>query len=628
MEAVKFENVYFSYGSEEDSDEAVFAAETAFALSGVDFSVQEGEFVAVLGHNGSGKSTLARLINGLLAPSSGKITVLGLDACEDKNLFDIRKQVGIVFQNPDNQMVASIVEDDIAFGPENIGIPRKEIGERISFALDAVGMEQFRSSTPSRLSGGQKQRIAIAGVLALKPRVMILDESTAMLDPRGRKEVMDVVLRLNKEEKITVILITHFPEEAMLADRAVVMSGGKIVLQGAPEEVLKRGEELKKYSLTLPKSLKICRGLTEAGLPVADGMSAEEVSENIAIALQGKTLNVAKTENADESFNKPQGEIGRVVCKNLHHVYNAKSAFETYALNEVDLEIFPGDFFGIIGHTGSGKSTFVQHLNALLRLPTAEKKYKPKKIKKGQMPPLSTTLRVNGYDLTDKNTDFKELRSKVGMVFQYPEYQLFAETVKEDVAFGLRNFKENLSDAEIEKAVREALLTVGLDYEQVKNRSPFELSGGQKRRVAIAGVIVTKPEILILDEPAAGLDPLGKEEIMGLLHKIHSEWCKTVVIVSHDMDEIAENCNRAAIFSEGKLVGVDKPAKLFKEMDKIDKVGLDVPFTTKVVCGLKNHGIEIECDFTVKDFLQKTLDLIKTTGAGMRLPTEGGHENA
>jgi len=368
--------------------------------------------------------------------------------------------------------------------------------------------------------------------------------------------------------------------------------------------------------------------LTEGGLPVADGMTAEEVAENIAFALQGKILNAPQNENADEPETETQGEIGRVVCKNLHHVYNAKSAFETYALNGVDLEIFPGDFFGIIGHTGSGKSTFVQHLNALLRLPTAEKKYKPKKVKKGQTPPLATTLRVNGYDLTDKNTDFKELRSKVGMVFQYPEYQLFAETVKEDVAFGLHNFKASLSESEIETAVREALSTVGLDYEQVKNRSPFELSGGQKRRVAIAGVIVTKPEILILDEPAAGLDPLGKEEIMELLHKIHREWCKTVVIVSHDMDEIAENCNRAAIFSEGKLVGVDKPKKLFREIEKINKVGLDVPFTTKVVCGLRNRGIEIECDFTVQDFLRKTLNLIKTTGAGMRSPTEGGRENA
>ena len=207
MEAIKFEQVHFSYQADENDE--VFSTDATFSLDGLDFSVQEGEFVAVLGHNGSGKSTLARLANGLLEPTSGKITVLGYDAGDGKNLFEIRKRVGIVFQNPDNQTVASIVEDDIAFGPENIGVPREEIGARIDFALSAVGMEKYRHATTSRLSGGQKQRVAIAGVLALKPRVMILDESTAMLDPRGRKEVMEVVKKLNKDEKITVILITQ-----------------------------------------------------------------------------------------------------------------------------------------------------------------------------------------------------------------------------------------------------------------------------------------------------------------------------------------------------------------------------------------------------------------------------------
>lgn len=223
MEAIRFENVYFSYGEGENDP---------FALSGVSLSVEEGEFVAVLGHNGSGKSTLARLTNGLLSPASGKISVFGMDAAEQKNLFEIRKNVGVVFQNPDNQTVASIVEDDIAFGPENVGIPREEIGKRIDFALNAVGMSEFRTATPARLSGGQKQRIAIAGVLALRPKIMILDEATAMLDPRGRKEVIDVVLRLNREEKITVVLITHFPEEALLADRALVLNRGEIVMPG------------------------------------------------------------------------------------------------------------------------------------------------------------------------------------------------------------------------------------------------------------------------------------------------------------------------------------------------------------------------------------------------------------
>ncbi|MBQ4053115.1 MAG: ATP-binding cassette domain-containing protein, partial [Clostridia bacterium] len=275
------------------------------------------------------------------------------------------------------------------------------------------------------------------------------------------------------------------------------------------------------------------------------------------------------------------------------------------------------------------KSTFVQHLNALLKVPSAQKKYKEKKPKKGQPTPPKTVLSVNGYDLTDKKTDFQELRSKVGMVFQYPEYQLFAETVFEDVAFGLKNFKKDLTEAEIETAVREALETVGLDYEKVKNRSPFELSGGQKRRVAIAGVIVTKPQILVLDEPAAGLDPLGKEEIMALLHKIHGDWCKTVIIVSHDMDEIAENCNRAAIFSEGKVCVTDTPKGLFTDVEKIFALGLDVPFTAKIAQICRRNGIQIDCDYTVSDFVRKTLDNLKKIGDGTRLTSlEGGQADA
>lgn len=637
MTAVKFEKVHFSYKSDDTQDENVFAEETAFSLDGVDFSVEEGEFVAVLGHNGSGKSTLARLTNGLLSPSDGEITVFGLDAKDPKNLFEIRKQVGIVFQNPDNQTVASIVEDDVAFGPENVGIEREEIGKRISFALDAVGMGEFREATPSRLSGGQKQRIALAGVLALKPRVMILDEATAMLDPRGRKEVMDVVLRLNREEKITVILITHFPEEAMLADRAIVMSGGRIVMEGKPAEIFAREKELEKYSLTLPRQIRVCRGLRQDGVDIADTMDENEIADGILSVLNGLKSDCVLERNNERVGDgtrstqiSPEGKgDGAVYCENLSFVYNPKSPFETHALDNVHLRINAGDFFGIIGHTGSGKSTFVQHLNALLKVPSAQKKYKEKKPKKGQTLPPKTVLTVNGFDLTDKKTDFRALRSKVGMVFQYPEYQLFAETVFEDVAFGLKNFNKNITSAEIETAVRDALETVGLSYEKVKNRSPFELSGGQKRRVAIAGVIVTKPQILVLDEPAAGLDPLGKEEIMALLHKIHGDWCKTVIVVSHDMDEIAENCNRAAIFSDGKIVVTDTPKGLFTGVDKILSLGLDVPFTAKIAQRCRQNGFAIDCDYTVTDFVQKTLQKIKNMGDGTRLtPPEGGQTNA
>lgn len=310
----------------------------------------------------------------------------------------------------------------------------------------------------------------------------------------------------------------------------------------------------------------------------------------------------------------------RIVAEHLSYTYNPSSPFETAALKDVSLTIEEGEFFGIIGHTGSGKSTFVQHLNGLLRLPSSLKKYRPKKYKKGQTPPPAPVLRVGEFDLADKKTNFRALRRSVGMVFQYPEYQLFAETVRDDVAFGLKNFSEKkLTDAEIDQAVKAALEVVGLDYEELKEKSPFELSGGQKRRVAIAGVIVTRPEILVLDEPAAGLDPLGKREVMELLHKLHREWCKTVIIVSHDMDEISENCTQAAVFADGRVKYVLPPHELFRHADELTALGLDVPLTAKLCMQLKTMGIDIDCDFTTKDFSEKVLEVWRA-----RRKNEGG----
>ena len=276
MEAIRFDKVKFMY-REEDG---------VYAVNGVTLSVNEGEFVAVLGRNGSGKSTLAKLVNALLVPTEGKAEVFGLDTADAKNVFEIRKNAGMVFQNPDNQTVASIVEDDVAFGPENIGVPREEIAKRIDFALDAVGMQAFRHAAPSRLSGGQKQRVAIAGVLAIRPKIMILDESTAMLDPRGRREVMDVVKKLNKEEGMTVILITHFMDEALEADRAIVMHRGEVVMDGTPEEIFARSEELESYNLTLPRAAYISKKLAEGGMPVKGAFSAEELAEEICASLR------------------------------------------------------------------------------------------------------------------------------------------------------------------------------------------------------------------------------------------------------------------------------------------------------------------------------------------------------
>jgi energy-coupling factor transport system ATP-binding protein len=294
----------------------------------------------------------------------------------------------------------------------------------------------------------------------------------------------------------------------------------------------------------------------------------------------------------------------RIEVKNLSYIYSEKSkALQHKALDDVSLTIEEGEFFGIIGHTGSGKSTFVQHLNGLIRVGKD----------KG-------SIKVGEYDLCDKKCNLKELRSKVGMVFQYPEYQLFADTVFEDVAFGLRNFKPETSEREVEQCVREAIEKVGLNYQSVKDVSPFDLSGGQKRRVAIAGVIVTKPEILVLDEPAAGLDPRGKEEIMSLLHDLKNSWCKTVIIVSHDMDEIAENCDRVAVFSGGKVLLEAQTQQLFKAVKELDDAGLGLPFTAQVLHELNELGVQLEAPLTLDGF-------VKSLASAYKMQTEGGRDN-
>ncbi|MBQ8196973.1 MAG: energy-coupling factor transporter ATPase [Clostridia bacterium] len=267
MALINVENVSFSYDKK------------IKALKSVSLSVERGEYIAVIGHNGSGKSTLAKLLNGLMIADDGEIIVDGLSVREKKNLFEIRKRVGVVFQNPDNQIVASIVEDDVAFGPENLGIPRKEIGERIDFALNAVGMTEFRKSSPMRLSGGQKQRIAIAGVLALMPKVLVLDESTAMLDPKGRQEVLSVVKKLNKEKGVTVIAITHYMEEIVDADKVIVLDGGEIKMAGTPEEIFARRKELKDIGLEVPLSSFIAQKLIDLGVPVENVLTEDGLVE-------------------------------------------------------------------------------------------------------------------------------------------------------------------------------------------------------------------------------------------------------------------------------------------------------------------------------------------------------------
>ena len=264
MPLLTAENVSFSYDKKNK------------VLKNINLSVNEGEFISIIGHNGSGKSTLAKLFNALILPDEGKITVDGFCSQDKNSLFEIRQRVGVVFQNPDNQLVASIVEDDVAFGPENLGVPRKEIGERIDFALKSVVMERFRKKSPERLSGGQKQRIAIAGVLALKPKILVLDESTAMLDPKGRKEVLSVVKKLNKEQGVTVIAITHYMEETVDSDKVIIINDGKIEIEGTPEQVFSQKDKIKEMGLELPPASILADKLIEKGIALPKGILTEQ----------------------------------------------------------------------------------------------------------------------------------------------------------------------------------------------------------------------------------------------------------------------------------------------------------------------------------------------------------------
>ncbi len=277
----------------------------------------------------------------------------------------------------------------------------------------------------------------------------------------------------------------------------------------------------------------------------------------------------------------------QIVAKNLSFIYGEKTkAIAIKALDNVSVTVNEGEFFGIIGHTGSGKSTFVQHLNGLIRV--------------GKN---NGELKVGEFDLTDKKCDLKGLRSRVGMVFQYPEHQLFAETVYDDVAFGLRSFNKGISEFEVAERAQKAIETVGLNYQEIKDKSPFELSGGQKRRVAIAGVIVTEPEVLVLDEPAAGLDPVGKREFITLLKQLHKGFVRTIIIVSHDMNLISENCDKVAVFVKGTIAAVGTPKQVFSDYEKVAEYGLELPLTAQLTRALAEQGVNLDSDLTVDGFI-------------------------
>ena len=649
-----------------------------FALDGVSAHVETGEFLCILGGNGSGKSTLAKHLNALLVPDEGRVVVDGMDTADAECTYAVRKTCGMVFQNPDDQLVASLVEDDVAFGPENLGIPTPELRERVTQALEDVGLSGFERHETHALSGGQKQRVAIAGVLAMNPSVLVLDEASAMLDPRGRAGLMRVCHELH-ERGMTIVMITHFMEEAAQADRVIVMERGRVALEGTPDEVLLQADALDRLNLDVPFAARLSLDARRAGVNVAPTVNADELAQRVlALAGAGAQVTaaangasapaaqpVAAAEDSQEGAGSSQAEgasgngsnafptqeaaasmpasfsasagidatgsqtgsendngglfptcsdvAGKLVSVaasgdagavsagtgtpliefcDVSFTYDAAEAKRQrkrggqqakrqakwgnapdslWAIRNVSFAVHQGEFLGIAGHTGSGKSTIIQHMNSILK-------------------PTSGQVLVMGADISDKRCE-ASLRGSIGVVFQYPEHQLFAETVYKDVAFGPRNL--GLKDNEVDARVLESLERVGLAFDEVAEKSPFELSGGQQRRVAFAGILAMNPRVLVLDEPAAGLDPASRTSFLGMISRLHQQGL-TVVMVSHSMDDLARMCDRVAIMNEGQLLGIGAPDQLFLRAAELKRVGLGTTEAQAFASELAAGGMAVE----------------------------------
>ncbi len=531
------------------------------AVSDMSLTISQGDFWVVLGQNGSGKSTLSRLMNALLLPKEGTVVIDGLQTSDETHLWQIRRTVGVVFQNPDNQIVATTVEEDVAFGPENLGIPQPEIRNRVDEALETVAMSSYLTHSPHMLSGGQKQRVAIAGILAMKPKCIVLDEATSMLDPEGRLEVLEAIRSLHRDHGMTVVLITHHMEEAIGAKHVLVMQSGGTLISGTPGEVFQQSGVLRDAGLDVPQMTAFGEALRDAGLyegmlPVLPGEAAE-MMDRVFATHSPSWDTVAEHAGAAEVDTDVVENAPAIRVTDLRHVYMPGTLYERTALDGISLSVRKGEVLGIIGHTGSGKSTLVQHLNGLLKA-------------------TSGTLEVEGRRVDAKS--LKALRRKVGLIFQYPEHQLFEETVYKDIVFGL--LQMGLSKDETDRRVQKVATLLSLTPEMLE-KSPFELSGGQKRRAAIAGVLVMEPAILILDEPTAGLDPKGSREVFRLLKDLNRKEGTTILFISHNMEDIAAFSDRVAVLRDGRLAMLGTPHNVFARQEELTRMHLDVPAITR-----------------------------------------------
>lgn len=530
-------------------------------LNGVSFSIDPGEYVALIGANGSGKTTLARHLNALLTPDSGDVLIDGKNTREPRACARIRAEIGMVFQQPEDQIVSALVEEDVAFGPENLCRLPAEIREMVRQALVSVGMEEFRRRQTHLLSAGQLQRVALAGVLAMQPRAIIFDEATAMLDPAGRRDVLACMSALHRLGT-TVISITHRMDELLHADRVLVLNHGRLVFDGKPQVFFEDPDLVKANNLELPAALEFAKRFPGWFQNIS---FSPALPRTLLAAIPPFTGTRAAVDSQDEN-EIPERET-LIDVKNLAFSYSQDSYLAVPALYDVSMTMTRGAAHGLAGATGAGKSTLLQHLNGLYR-------------------PQQGSVRVGAFDLNAAERDLKALRRYVGLVFQNPELYFFKQYVGDEIAFGPRMLG---CSEELRQRVHWAMDLTGLDFERDKDRILSALSGGEQRKVALAAGLALHPGILILDEPTAGLDPFSRRILLQNLKQLITNGTQ-LLFSSHQMEEITSLAENLTVLSKGVSLRTAPVHEIFLDRALLQRAELEQPFSIQLAEALREKN--------------------------------------
>ncbi len=568
---ISIEDVVFKYPDHAASDRDT--------LHNINLQINEGEYIAVLGANGSGKSTLARMMNALILPDRGSIRVNGLDTREKSNLASIRKIIGMVFQFPEEQIFSSTIEEDVAFGLENFGWQYEPMHKRVQEVLTELDLWEIRQRPSYLLSAGQTQRLALAGVLAIRPHCIVFDEATSMLDPLGRQTVLHQMKQLYQEGN-TVIHITHSMEEAAQANRAIVLMLGEVVYDGKPSDLFSGKYDLSQWRLELPGELQLIADLRDGGLNIPGEISTLDILSDWMVDHNICPAGLAGS--GDPGTEYPY----EIEVHQLGHIYLEGTPYQTRALRSTNLQVEQASCHGLIGVTGSGKSTLLQHLNGLLR-------------------PQIGSVRIGPYDTGDKKFTLSELVQYAGLVMQNPEVQFFQEFVGDEIAFGPRTVK---IQQPLAARVRWAMQQVGLDFEQFKDRRIYALSGGEKRKVALASILALQPKVLLMDEPTAGLDPSTHQDMLAVFSRMVSEGT-TMVVSSHNMEDIAALTKMVTVMVDGESTAHGPSEKILGDSDEMGRLRMKPPVTVRLVDLLNHKDARLPREITTASQLLHCLNL-------------------